>query len=820
MRRFLTLFVLVLCTIPFGASISGCSHKTPVVFCNAGDSGPVVGQVATITLNPKNLGISLNQTEIGQVSAPVATDCKNTVETVTSYTYAIFDANGKPDITIADVQPTTGRLCAGSWNRNTGGGIPDFTTCNPTGKSGTAYVTASGSGATSNALPIYVHPVVTSVVLGPLSTDCVNDPATNCSPAALATSVTTCTVNPSTGCCSAPVQTGTSVLATTGCLSQATTGQLAARVYQGTDPTVSSNNISCLVGHLGYAASPAAVVTIDQNGIATAQAPGAAIISATISQAGSSAGSFSTCPPTSIQLTVPLTPPPSTSITVNPNNTQPINALVTDKNGTILTGVPLTFVSTTPTTIPAGASSVTPIFPGAAGISAICQPPGCNPSPLDQLGLNGNGKPVTSNEIKVTAPGINSTDLYIASTQSLYLVPVDFTTGSIGTPVRLPYQPNSMVISDDGSTIYMGSAFELMTFSASTNTLTTQDSTVIPTVLAVSPDNTTLVLTDPTRQLVYLYATTGTVLATYGGVGTHAEFTPDSQTVYITLGNVTTPATPTTPAVVTPNNQLLVHSTFTGWFVTNAKSNVATDVAVTVPSVGAFFAGNTTTALGYCPITTATTNTNGQTTTTNQLYPDAGVSAPTTDRIAATNDGLHILGATVTPTATLTDLAISSPPATPGGPATPGVPTGACPDAGLQFVANPVETGALTGVTATAITGVDVASDSSIAFVTYTGSGGVLPTYLPSASGAGTLGSIPLATSTYGTPVAPVAGVVSADNQTFYVGTSGDNVVHLITKGTNGYQDTTTPIAPKLPDVNGNIVTPNLLVQKPRKATS
>jgi trimeric autotransporter adhesin len=434
--------------------------------------------------------------------------------------------------------------------------------------------------------------------------------------------------------------------------------------------------------------------------------------------------------------------------------------------------------------------------------------------------LNGNGKPVTSNEIKVTAPGINSTDLYIASTQSLYLVPVDFTTGSIGTPVRLPYQPNSMVISDDGSTIYMGSAFELMTFSAATNTLTTQDSTVIPEVLAVSPDGTTLVLTDPTRQLVYLYASTGSVTATYGGVGTHAEFTPDSQTVYITLGNVTTPATPTTPAVVTPNNQLLVHSTYTGWFVTNAKSSAATDVAVTVPSVGAFFAGNTTTALGYCPITTPATDTQGQTTTTNVFYPDAGVSAPVTDLVTATNDGLHILGATVTPTATLTDLAISSPATTPGGPSVPGVPTGACPDAGLTFVATPVVNSALTGVTATAITGVDVASDSSIAFVTYTGSGGVVPTYTPSATGAGTLGSIPLATSTFGTPVAPVAGVVSADNQTFYVGTSGDNVVHIITKGTNGYQDTTTPIAPKLPDVNGNIVTPNLLVQKPRKATS
>jgi hypothetical protein len=484
-----------------------------------------------------------------------------------------------------------------------------------------------------------------------------------------------------------------------------------------------------------------------------------------------------------------------------------------------MTGVPLQFVSTTPTTIPAATGSVTPIFPGAAGISAICQPPGCNPSPLDQIGLNGNGKPVTSNEIKVTAQGINSTDLYIASTQSLYLVPVDFTTTSIGTPVRLPYQPNSMVISDDGSTIYMGSAFELMTFSATTNTLASQDPTVMGSVLAVSPDNTTLVFTDPTRQLVYLYATTGSVLATYGGVGTHAEFTPDSQTVYITLGDVATPATPTTPAVVTPNNQLLVHSTFTGWFVTNAKSSTATDVAVTVPSVGAFFAGNTTTALGYCPITTASTNATGQTTTTNVLYPDAGVTAPVTDLIAATNDGLHILGATVTPTATLTDLAISSS-STPGGQAMPGVPVGACPDAGLMFTATPVVNSALAGVTATAITGVDPTSDSSIAFVTYTGSGGVLPTYSPSATGAGTVGSIALATSTYGTPVAPVEGVVSADNQTFYVGTSGDNVVHLITKGTNGYQDTTTPIAPKLPDVNGNIVTPNLLVQKPRKAIS
>ena len=151
----------------------------------------------------------------------------------------------------------------------------------------------------------------------------------------------------------------------------------------------------------------------------------------------------------------------------------------------------------------------------------------------------------------------------IASTNSFYLVPVDFTQPQLGSPVRLPYQPNSMVISNDGSTVYMGSSFELMTFSAATNSLGAQDTTVPGSVLAVSPDGTTLVITDPVRQFVYLYNTSGTIQTQYGGVGTHAVFSPDSTTVYITLGNYDA-----STGVTTPNNQLLVHSTFTGWYQT------------------------------------------------------------------------------------------------------------------------------------------------------------------------------------------------------------------------------------------------------------
>ena len=834
MRRFVTLAVLLLFTIPFGVSISGCSKKSPTTFCNGGDNGIPVGQVTTITLTPQIFGISLNFAQIGQVTTPVATDCKGTTETVSKLTYGTFLANGTPDMTIADVEPTTGKLCAGTWNRNTGGGIPDFTTCNPTNKSGTVFVIASGDGASSNPLPIFVHPVVTSVVLGPLSTDCVNDPATNCSPAAFTTQTTTCATNPATGCCTAPVTSGAATAPTNNCASQGTTGQLAARVYQSTPATL-ANNISCKVGHLSYVAQTPSVVTIDQNGVATAQQPGSTVITANISNAGSSAGFFSTCPPMSIALSVPgITGSSSaTSVVVNPNNTQPITSVAKDKNGTVLTGLTLEFESTTPTTIPAAAGgTVTPTFPGAAAITAVCQPPSCNPSPFNQIGLFGNGKPVTSNPITVTAPGSNSTNLYIASTNSLYLVPVDFTQPQIGAPVRLPYQPNSMVISNDGSTIYMGSAFELMTFSATTNTLSTQDTTVTGPVLAVSPDGTTLVITDPIRQFVYLYSASGTsatsgtggtggaggtstaagIVTQYGGVGTHAVFSPDSQTVYITLGDYNAAT-----GVTTPNNQLLVHSQFTGWYAT-ASSQATTDVALGVPYVGAFFGGNPTTARSYCPVTTVSGGTSTtSSTTTNVFYPDASVLAPPTNRVATTNDGLHLLGATPT---TFTDSLLSTP-ATPTSPAHAGLPIGNCPDATPQnFTATSVFGGALPSVTATAITGVLPTSDSKTAFVTYTGTGGVVPAYTPQATGPGTLTTIPLSTA-LGTPVAPVSGVVSADNLTFYAGTSGDNAVHLITKQADGsYKDVTTPIAPKLPDVNGNLVAPNLLVQKPRKSTN
>jgi hypothetical protein len=770
MRRFVTLSVLLLFAIPFGVSISGCSKNAAPVFCNGGDSGVTTGQVTNISLTPIVYGISLNYAQIGQVSTPSATDCKGSSAAVGAYIY------GSTDMTIADVQPTTGRLCGGTWNRNSGGGIPDYTVCVPTNKTGTAYISASADGVTSNPLPIFIHPIVTSIVLGGPSTNCSTDPTTACCPL---TTVGSPTAQP---------------YLANSCLSQGSTAQLVARIYAGAG--ANQTNISCQAGHLQYSAQGASsstaispVVSIDANGVATANQPGSVLINANIANAASSAGFFSTCPPASITLSSPGTT--TNPIVINQNNPLPLVVTAVDTLGKPLTGLNLEYESTAPTTIPSGSSTITPILAGAASISAICQPPGCNQSAYNQIGLFGNGTPVFSNSVNVTAPGTNSTVLYMASTQSRYIVSRDFTQNSLSAQLLLPFTPNSMVISNDGSTLYLGSATALMAVNAiNTLSISRVDIASPGTVLAVSPDGTEVVISDPVKQTTTIENSAGATVSSYGGVGTRAEFAPDNQTVYITAGN-----------------QLLIYSTFTGWtslVPATPGGTPVTDVAITVPAIGAYFAGPTTTARSACPISTLTS----PAIESNIFYPPADSSAAITDRIAATNDGLHILGATVTPVPTFDDLHVQIPSNNPKGPTI----SVACPAAGALSFSNTVTPTPLVSITATAINGVFPTSDSTIAFITYTGAGGVVPAYAPATIGTGTLTYVKLS----GTAIAPVSGVVSADNSTFFTGTTGDNLVHLIGRAT--LTDTST-LAPNLTNATGTSVPVDLLAQRPRKTT-
>ena len=172
MRRFLTLVCLLSLAIPAGISISGCTRNPNEKYCNGAGYGMKITDISAITLSPATTGISLAYGQTRRINAPSAVTCKNT--SVSGFTYSYGTSNNQ----LVDITPT-GTICAGSWNRNSGGGIADYTVCsppNPLPSTGglpyaTAYITASAQAVTSNPVTVYLHPQVTSVnlVTSPLS---------------------------------------------------------------------------------------------------------------------------------------------------------------------------------------------------------------------------------------------------------------------------------------------------------------------------------------------------------------------------------------------------------------------------------------------------------------------------------------------------------------------------------------------------------------------------------------------------------------------------------------------------------------------------
>lgn len=771
MRRFVFLAVLCALSLPVGLSVTGCTNNYGSNYCSGFQSGPQTSATASITLQPYTYGLSVAYGQITQVQTPTAINCKGQPSGLTSFTY------GTSNLLLADVSPS-GQVCGGTWNRNSGNGIANFTTCIPTKNSGIAYITASGGGATSNPVPVFVHPPITSVVLGTTVHTCPNNPANGLPPE----STTIGTYNP------------------LECVSQNQTAQLAATVYSGTQ------DITCAAGHLVYTPQNSNVVSVDQNGVATAHLPGSTVLSATIAQATSTTGYFFTCPPKSIQLTVGSNGATTdTSVTVNTSNIQPLTATVTDTQGNPITGLSLTYSSTDQINIPVSNSgSVAPVFPSDAAITAQCLPALCNPSPVNQIGTLSTGFPVTSNPVEVHTPGPSSTLLYMASPDSYNFVPVDFQSGTIGTPTRLPYQPNSMVMDKNGNDLFFGSTDELMVVSISSISgaaLTSQTPGVPGTVLAVAPDDSIVVIHDPCRKLFYLYTPsagkTGASAISFSAEGPTiacnvdnqpldpsvevnppyaAAFTIDSQTLYIA-----------------GNDVLYVYNKFTGWHTctdngNSQASNCPVDPAsvsatVTVPGVGVYTGGQETRAFSYCaqgPNNTAQNPSNGLNPT--NYYPPAETLASTAiDQLSATTDGFHIIGAAAA-SGNLTDIQ-------------PTIPIGACPLAApLQFTSTQNQYSLATPNIGT-INQVLTSPTSELAFVTFipasaTGSNNTLPAYqIPCTAQQVANGTCPSGQSKTPSVVnvplagqagAPISGVFSPDTNTFYVSTSSDDLVHLI----------------------------------------
>lgn len=806
MRRYLAFAVLFAFSLPIGLSITGCGHD-PGNYCikNGHAYGVTTTEVTSVILQPETTGVSLSWGQTYQAGPAQAYNCLGGSEAVGHYTYT------SSNLLLADISPL-GTICAGTWNRNSEGGVPNFTICTPPAGSslssfngcnstscGIVQVTASGGGATSNPVDVYIHPPVTSVTI-PNQTACV----------------------PQGGTLNTTLLAETTVLGPGGAiLCSPTSG------YSCTDPRAN-------IGTITYAPQTTNIVTINNttnptsttasstaNGIATANLPGATIINAGLSNSdvSSAAGYFSTCPPATISLSVNG----STTATVTPSSPQTVVASATDNTAqhNPINGLTLNFASTESQNLSvAGTGLVTSNFPSHATVTAVCTPPTCNPAPVNLIGFLGNGMPVAGNPVTINSPGRVSNQLWMASSQSQYFSEVDLSTGGTAAPVLLPYPPNSMVMDQAGNNLYFGSYHEMMTYTAGSDALSKELPAVPGVVLAVSPTSSLVVVNDQLRQVIYLFNPSGNVATYTSGIAQRAQFSPDGTTVYITGVN---------PA--TGQNTLFIYNTATGWSsyplnnepAYNCQLDAAgsasvpaynplydpfcgASLALTVPDVAAFMSGTSTSAHSYCPNASATP----------PYYPPAtaagGIPAPTT-QITATSDGNHILGADPT---TFTDIWLY-PTTTLSG--TPGVPVNACP----AYNATPLTMNTAFNqqalpVSATEIDQVVSSPYSNLSFVLYQGTGatGVLPYYIPAGNSTsptfGTLGTIQLS----GTAQAPIAGVFSPDGSLFFVSTSGDNLIHEI--------DTTTlkdigTIDSKLVNASGQPVPAQFLAVKSRATT-
>src|ERR1700744_1009124 len=153
MRRFLTLVSLLCLAVPAGITISGCTRNPGAKYCNGLGYGLQNTEVASIELQPLTTGVSLAFGQTTQAQAPQAFNCLRSPVSVSSKSYQWGTYNNQ----LVDISPT-GNMCAGTWNRNTGGGIADFTVCNPpnplpsTGglPYAVSYITATADSVTSN----------------------------------------------------------------------------------------------------------------------------------------------------------------------------------------------------------------------------------------------------------------------------------------------------------------------------------------------------------------------------------------------------------------------------------------------------------------------------------------------------------------------------------------------------------------------------------------------------------------------------------------------------------------------------------------------
>jgi hypothetical protein len=430
---------------------------------------------------------------------------------------------------------TGGLACAGSWNSLTNPQI-----CTP-GPAGAAQVVATVSGVSSPPTTVYVHQHVDSVVISAV-----------------------------------PTQTPPPFPA---CFSKGQVFNYQATAFsRGTD-------ITSFVGPFTWQAANTSVVTLETStstkpiaGLqpgqtqATANAPGTTSIFASAAGVTSMPFTFTTCAVQSITLAIPSG---GTIANLARGGSVTITPTVVDSQGTTITGASLTWCSSDPASVGVGTSNCTAStadsmpasasqLGGGASIIAACIAPSCNagfqsPQPI---------YPQSAIQVLVAA-GTASAAAWVTSTDCgttdgcvTQAIPINVasssttTTNTLGTAVNLPATPNSIVFDRKGTRAYLGTDLgELGTKGLMVldpvNATAAQFTSVVGKVLAVSPDGSTVIVSDTLSapNQVYVFNCVGTT-GSCSGTGasansvalgitgaTAADFSPDGLKAYILAGS-------------------------------------------------------------------------------------------------------------------------------------------------------------------------------------------------------------------------------------------------------------------------------------------
>ena len=496
-----------------------------------------------------------------------------------------FTSSAPNIVTVAN----NGLACAGSWNS-----LAAPTLCTP-GATGTAQVTAIANGVPSPPVTVYVHQQVTSVVIQPV-------------PGQPPTLSSTCL---SRGAPAGPERTLYEAFAFNG--STDITASVGPFSWQSSPPAgqlVTSAAVNLL---------PVAVTQPLNQEIVQANMPGATFISASAGAVNSPPLPVMTCAVQSISLLAQNFPANQTSFLITSGTAVTLDAVVTDSAGETVTGVPLAWNTSNPVSVGVtagssttfgGSATVTSPTAGNAAITASCTPPACNggiaPSmpiyPTRALTFTVQPPAPTSSAVSpivyVTSTGCRP----IATTCNTQVVPVTRPSATApfaaGTPVPIPFAPNSALFDRGGINEYFGvdtTAFGTKGAVMLTNgTTSSAMAGVSGIVLAASPDGSTLIFSDTndspqqilicsncsasSRAITHLLLCDPTS-ATCSTTSAAAAFSPDSLKAYIVSGN---PCPGTSSA---------------GCLMIYSKVDAVQYVQLTAPGTDVAFIGNGT--LGY-----------------------------------------------------------------------------------------------------------------------------------------------------------------------------------------------------------------------------